>query len=92
MTQNSWEKEMGLLISVVFGNEPALPGLSNGNPVQLKSRLRAKELFLLLPGNLWQGQVNVFQAVGIQVKAAAELIDPRAMALWIGIIILNFIH
>lgn len=29
---------------------------------------------------------------GVQVKAAAELIDPRAMALWIGIIIPNFIH
>lgn len=64
MTQNSWEKEVGLLISVVFGDEPALPGLSKGNPVQLKSSLRAKELILLLPGNLWWGQANVFQAVG----------------------------
>lgn len=55
---------MGLLISVVFGDEPALPGLSKGNPFQLKSNLRAKELILLLPGNPWQGQANVFQAVG----------------------------
>lgn len=64
MTQNSWEKEVGLLISVVFGDEPALPGLSKGNAVQLKSSLRAKELILLLPGNLWQGQASVFQALG----------------------------
>lgn len=64
MTQNSWEKEVGLLISVVFGDEPALPGLSKGNPVQLKSSLRAKEHILLLPGNLWREQANVFLAVG----------------------------
>lgn len=63
MTQNSQEKEVGLLVSVV-GDEPALPRLSEGNPVQLKSPLRAKELILLLPGNLWQGQASVFQALG----------------------------
>lgn len=64
MTQNSCETEVGLLISVVFGDEPAFPGLSKGNPVQLKSGLKAKEFILQLPGNLGQGQVNVFQAMG----------------------------
>lgn len=42
-------KKMGLPISVAFGDEPALPGLSKGNPVQLKSSPKAKELILLFP-------------------------------------------
>lgn len=53
-------KKYGTLNFSSFGDEPALPGLSKGNSVQLKSSLKAKELILLLPGNLWQGLANIF--------------------------------
>lgn len=66
---------MGLLISVAFGDEPALPGLSKGNPVQLKSSLKAKELILLLPGNLWQGLANIFQEWHSGVSRARQLLS-----------------
>lgn len=59
----SWGKKIGLLISVAFGDEPALPGLSKGNPVQPKSSPKAKELILLLPGNLWGGADKHFPSM-----------------------------
>lgn len=64
---------MGLLISAVFGGEPALPGLSEGNPVQLKSSPKAKELILLLSGNLWRELANIFQACHSGVSTARQL-------------------
>jgi len=64
---------MGLLISVAFGDEPALSRLSKGNPVQLKSSLKAKELILLLPGNLCQVLANIFQACHSGVSRERQL-------------------